>query len=538
MKPAAWIVAMAALVSAFSASADGDWRAAAAARAKLHAARLALLPEKYRDVPNYYPVKRWEEAQLDRALGELAAGVPPAREPGRHLEAYLDDIDDSAQPFRVYIPERPAEKPGLLIFLHGFSPSLDRLTAPDVPEALAALAEAAGAYAAAPFGRGDTDYQHIGERDVLRVIDEMAARYGIDGEKVVLAGGSMGGLGCWCIGARQAPLFNALAVVCGRADFYEWHGLAPGEIPSWQREIIDVQFATRYLPNLTNTSVVAVHGALDEVVTYNQGVFPVRRLNELGARDVRLVTLPEGEHDIYAEAFADAAFTNLVARGLRERLPKAPRGGPSPAFPGEAGSRAMDALLRPFMLVAGCDYFGEGYSNELFNARIREWEAFAHGTPRSKMEHLLTLQDVGQRDFVVFGEPEYSRLSAFLLRRAGVAVRRDAFVYGGKTLKRDAHHGFLLALQNPFNTNLAAIVQCGIPWASGQAPNHRFDRVPDVISYTDENDRFGYPVAEAAGFIDAAGRVRWSPEPFTEGIRKLEEPDFPDFAEFNTADPD
>ena len=532
MRQAGRIAVLASLLAALSAAATPDWRAAATARVKLHAARLALLSEKYREVPNYYQVKYWEEAQLDRALGELAAGIPPSKEPGRHLEAYLDELDDSAQPFWVCIPARPAEKPGLLIYLHGFSAAMDRLTAPEVPGALAALAEEAGAYAVAPFGRGDTDYQHIGERDVLRVIDEMAARYGIDREKVVLAGGSMGGLGCWCIGARQAPLFNAIAVACGRADFYEWHGLAPDEIPSWQREIVDVQFATRYLPNLTNTSVVAVHGALDDVVTYNQGVFPVRRLNELGARDVRLVTLPEGEHDIYAEAFSDAAFTNLVARGLRERLPKASRGGPSPAFPGEAGSRAMDALLRPFLLIAGCDYFGEGYSNELFQARMREWEAFAHGTPRSKMEYLLTLQDVGQRDFVVFGEPEYSRLAAFLLRRAGVAVRRDAFEYGGKTLKRDAHHGFLLALQNPFNTNLTAIVQCGIPWASGQSPNHRFDRIPDVISYTDENDRFGYPVADEAGFIDAKDRIRWSPNPFTEGIRKPPEPDFFDYTDF------
>ncbi|MBQ6924869.1 MAG: prolyl oligopeptidase family serine peptidase [Kiritimatiellae bacterium] len=507
---------MAALLAASAVSAAPDWRTQATARARLHAARLALLAGKYRDIPNNYAVRRWEEAQLDRALRDLAAPAAPSNAPGSHLEAYLDDLDGSAQPFWVRIPEKPAEKPGLLVFLHGYSGTIDRLTIPDVPEPLALWAAQAGAYAVAPFGRGDTDYQHVGERDVLRVIDEMAARYAIDRDKIVLSGHSMGGLGCWCIGARHASLFNAVAIVSGRGDFYEWHGLAPEELPSWQREIVDVQFSTRYLSNLTNTSVVAVHGALDEVVTYNQGRFPVRRLNALGARDVRLVTFPEGGHDVFADAVADASFSNLVVRGLTERLPRAPAGGPAPSFPGEAGSRAMDALLHPFLLVAGSDLFGEGYPDESFASRIREWEDFAHGAPRAKREPSLTMRDVTPCNLVFFGEPEYSRLIAFLLRRAGVAVRPDAFVYAGKRLPRDERHGFLITLANPFNTNRTAIVQCGIPWATGQAHNHRFDRIPDVICYTDEEDRFGYPIAVEAGFIEADGRVRWSPNPTAE----------------------
>ena len=531
MRQAARIAVAVALVSASFVSAAPKWSGAVTARAKLHSARLSILAEKYGDIPNYYAVKHWEEANLGLALRALAESCAPSNSPGRHLEAYVDPVDDSAQPFWVYVPEKPAPKPGLLVFLHGYSSTIDRLVAPDVPGALADLAEQAGAYAVAPYGRGATDYQHIGERDVLIVINEMASRYGIDREKVVLSGMSMGGLGCWCMGARHARLFNALAVICGRADFYEWHGLGPEDIPSWQRDIIDVQFATRYLPNLTNTSVVAVHGALDEVVTYNQGVFPVRRLLSLGARDIRLVTIPDGEHDAYAYAIADAAFTNLIVRGLSERLPRAPAGGPAPAFPGEAGSRAMNALLRPFLLVCGGDWYGNGYSNEFFKARIREWEDYAHGTPRSKQEQMLTMEDVGERSFVIFGEPEYSRVISFLLRRAGVAVRRDAFVYGGKTLKRDDGHGFLIAMPNPFNTNKTAIVQCGIPWAAGQSHNHRFDRIPDVISYTGDNDRFGYPIADEAGFIGDDGKVRWSPNPTADIYVNTEEWDsvFPQF---------
>ncbi len=499
-----------------------DWRVAVTARAKLHMARGVILAEKYRDAPNYYAVKRWEESHLGLALRELVAPTAPSNAPGRHLEAYIDGVDESAQPFWVYIPEKPAPKPGLLVYLHGYSPAIDRLVAPNVPEQLTDLAEQAGAYAVAPYGRGATDYQHLGEWDVLRVIAEMASRYGIDRGKVVLAGVSMGGLGCWCIGARHARRFNAIAVISGRADFYEWHGLGPNDIPSWQRDIIDVQFATRYLPNLTNTSVIAVHGALDEIVTYNQGLFPVRRLAMLGARSARLITLAESGHNVFADAMADAAFTNLIVRGLSERLPRAPADVLTPAFPGEAGSRTMNALLRPFLLVRGGDWYGNGYSEESFNARIREWEAYAHGMPRFKQECALTLPEVSKRNLVIFGEPEYSRVISFLLNRAGVAVRRDAFLYAGKTLKRDDRHGFLIALPNPFNTNFTAVVQCGLPWATGQAHNHRFDRIPDVISYTDAMDRFGYPIADEAGFIDDDGKVRWSPNPTAEAVEDVE----------------
>ncbi len=185
----------------------------------------------------------------------------------------------------------------------------------------------------------------------------------------------------------------------------------------------------------------------------------------------------------------------------------------------------MNALLHPFLLVAGGDSFGRGYPDESFRARIREWENFAHGAPRAKRESSLTLQDAGRCNLVFFGEPEYSRFIAFLLRRAGVAVRPGAFVYAGRMLPRDDSHGFLLAVPNPFDTNRTAIVQCGIPWARGQANNHRFDRIPDVICYTDEQDRFGYPIAVEAGFIEADGRVRWSPNPTTDADVNTESPD-------------
>lgn len=45
----------------------------------------------------------------------------------------------------------------------------------------------------------------------------------------------------------------------------------------------------------------------------------------------------------------------------------------------------MNALLRPFLLVCGCDWYGDGYSNELFKARNRETPAATIAAPESRI---------------------------------------------------------------------------------------------------------------------------------------------------------
>lgn len=508
-----------------------DWRDAATARVKLHSARLSLLAEKYHEISNYYSVWQWEKLQLDTALSGLAAGIEPTSKSQLRLEAVVSKIDESAQPYWLYVPEKKVESPGLVVYLHGYNPAYDILIAPTPSDALLEIAEKCGAYVVVPFARGNNDYQHIGEVNVLEVLDDVLARNPVDRDKIVLYGASMGGLGCWCLGARNAHLFNAIVIAAGRGDFYVWHKLKPDEIPSWHREIIDTQFATRYLQNLTNTCIVALHGLQDDIVTYEQGAYPVECLEKLGSKKVRLVSFMQQGHEVCTNALTDAQAVNLITRGLTAKLDHADKRAVSPRFPGEAGSRAMNALLEPFMLVAGGNSSGECYDCDMFKDRIHEWELFAHGTPPSKSESRLLRADVTKYNLIFFGEPEESPIIAYILRSAGVVIRRHSFVYAGKTLKRSPDHGFLIALPSPFDKKRTVIVQCGLPWAKGQDSNHRFDRIPDVISYTSEDDMFGYPVAEAAGFINDDGTVRWSPNPFTESIKKIEEPEY-DFSPY------
>ena len=514
-RPAYILPALFAMLTTLPLVADDAWRADFTALARLHMERLGVLKSKYATNPYALPYEAQERARAEAAMSALAASAPPPRAPGVRLEAFMSAIDASPQPFWTFSPEKPAARPGLLLFLHGYSPDLDLVTAPGIPAALTNLAERAGAYIAAPFGRGNTDYQGIGEADVLRVLDEMARRHGIDTNRVVLSGSSMGGLGVWCIASRWPALFNAAVPISGRADYYVWHKIRPDDLPQWQREIVDVQFAGRYLPRLANTTIAAAHGALDDIVTYDQGSYPVSVLRGRGAREASLVTFDDLGHDIFGEAITNATIASTILKGLTEDLPRpTPEAAvPAPRFRGESGSRVMDALLSPFAFVAGDSVYGFGYPQEDFSERVAEWVRFAHGAPFAVRETSLTLREASTRNLFLFGEPESSPLIRYCLRHSGASITRSAFVLAGKRLPREGH-GLILALPNPFNTNLTAVVQCGLPWGRGTADNHRYDRIPDVISYSDKLDAFGYPFAEAAGFLTPSNTIRWCAPPY------------------------
>jgi hypothetical protein len=162
----------------------GDW-----ARAQLKLEKCALLVEQYvGTAARDEQFKR--ELEGGRAIVRaFAAGKssPPPRTGLMEL-AYLSDIDGSAQPYYLYVPEKlDLGKPApLLLFLHGYVSDLDKVNWFDqtVPESAKKMAEKMGAVLLSPFARSNTDFQGIGERDVLRTIDEVKRDYPIDAGRV------------------------------------------------------------------------------------------------------------------------------------------------------------------------------------------------------------------------------------------------------------------------------------------------------------------------------------------------------------------
>ncbi len=267
-----------------------------------------------------------DEIALARA--ELArishAEQAPKREPGAHEEGYCSENDGSFQPFLVHLPAGDEETKGrpLLVFLHGYSPYLevDNWTEM-IPQGCYKLADDLGFVFAAPFGRGNTDYQGIGEQDVLNVIEEMKRRYGVDADRVVISGLSMGAMGAWNIAAHYPHLFAGLLVISGRADWYAWKGVDPDALPPWKRNLIEGDFAAELGENLAAVPVYAVHGSRDTMIPY--GEFEAARRRIAPAHPgARFVSIENGSHWIHS-AVLELEDVRRWLSGLRRAIPAA-----------------------------------------------------------------------------------------------------------------------------------------------------------------------------------------------------------------------
>lgn len=498
--------------------AGDEWRQWEQARVRLHVARMIVLE---RDYPfDFYLRARVENEQtaLRDAQQALATNQPPAVQPGLRLEAYLSMNDDAPQPFLRYLPAgySPTSAPPLVVFLHGYHPAMDIVDGPYLPSEFTFLADESGACVTAPFGRSNTDFQGLGEQDVLRVIDEMQTRYHTDPRRVVLCGYSMGGLGVWCIGARHPERFNGLLVVSGRGDFYTWHRLAPADVPPWQRRLIDTQFAAARAPSLTNLHILAWHGVQDALVPFREGraiVDLVRPRNP----HIEFFAFSQGGHGI----FADALLHPRTMVWLRDALTRVkPRDRPTGLRVGETGSRLQNAFLQPFLFVGGLSTNREADAS-LLATRADEWRRFSRSAPRTMLEADIKTNLAAVCHLYIFGEPETSPLVRSVLQSAGVEVTPAAFRIAGRSLPR-ADHGLWFTGRNPFNPQRRGIVQCGIPWGAALSDNHRYDRIPDVIVYKQKADRWGVNLAVAAGYLDEKDGVKWFDPPVTPAILPME----------------
>lgn len=190
---------------------------------------------------------------------------------GYRQMAYRSDIDNSIQPYSLYLPESysPDKKYSLAVMLHGYSENdydFGIKLASLLPEDFIIVSV---------FGRGDLYYQSAGEQDVIDVIDRIMSRYSVDENRVYLMGSSMGGLGTWRIGTLYSDRFAAIAPFCG------WYGYD-------------------LLENLGNMKTYIVHGNADDVVPIKFEKNCAERLQKLGY-DVTFIEIANGSHNAWSE---------------------------------------------------------------------------------------------------------------------------------------------------------------------------------------------------------------------------------------------
>ena len=261
--------------------------------------------------------------------------------------AYVSNIDDSAQPYFVTVPETyDKTKPQpLIVYLHGYAPELDKVNwwSEGVMRntKLNERAAANGWLAAYCFGRANTDFQGIGEADVLKVVEEMKRLFSVDADRVFLTGLSMGGLGAWTIAAHYPHLFAGAIPISGRADFYLWQVLSSqwgfdtsrpvpfkemaqyaARLSPFQRWLFEGDFARPLVENFRNVPVFMLHGDRDHLDKVAQSRMMAQLLKERGSEH-RYDEIQGGDHWIgYERVFADDRVFDWMRERTRNLWPK------------------------------------------------------------------------------------------------------------------------------------------------------------------------------------------------------------------------
>lgn len=230
----------------------------------------------------YGSLLEFEELQL-RIAGKGSAWHPY----GLVRLAYRDEIDDAPLFCRVYLPPGydPAKRWPLVISLHGKNEENPPYgNYPGMDRHFDSMVDRYQMIMLYPYGRGNTFYQGIGDRDVLRCLALLKHYCAIDDDHVYLTGGSMGGAGTWYVGTHYPELFAALSPYFGgreyrvTADPKVQAGLSPRQLFRLER----LKSVFTNAESLLTTPVFVNHGTLDKTVPVGISRYGVRLLQGWG----------------------------------------------------------------------------------------------------------------------------------------------------------------------------------------------------------------------------------------------------------------
>jgi predicted esterase len=206
---------------------------------------------------------------------------PFAGKKGDFRRAYRSTVDQTLQPYRLFVPAAyDGAKPlPLMVALHGMGGDENSMF-DQYGKELPVDADKAGFIVVAPKGRDPASmYRGSAEQDVLDVMNEVQRDYRVDRTRIFLMGHSMGGFGTWSIAQDHPGLFAALGPISGG-------GSAEGMV------------------KLRNIPQYVTHGDDDRTVSVNSSRTMVEAGKKAGA-SITYVEVPGGSHVSVAQpAFA------------------------------------------------------------------------------------------------------------------------------------------------------------------------------------------------------------------------------------------
>lgn len=212
---------------------------------------------------------------LDEAEARIMAlknqRTPWLEEAGWKVLGFYSEIDGSAQPYGVEIPEGlkwgSEEKPvPMWIWLHGRGDTATDLhfIAGKLDSKKPGQFQPKGTIVIHPFGRYCNGWKSAGETDVFEARDDAVARFNVDRDRIALAGFSMGGAGAWHMGAHFADQWACVHAGAGFVDVKRYQKLTPEKMPpAYEQTLWGVYDVPGYARNFFNVPLVVYSGEED-----------------------------------------------------------------------------------------------------------------------------------------------------------------------------------------------------------------------------------------------------------------------------------
>jgi len=245
----------------------------------------------------------------------LAAAAVLLAQPatGPQLTAFHSDVDDSQQPYGLYVPKSlaPGKRYPLVISLHE-EDSNHRLNLRRIFGVVSRTGEIdtdnmrnfppvrdVDYLIATPYARGTMGYRGIAEKDVYDVLADVERRFPVDEDRVYLTGISMGGGGALWLALTRPGLWAAVAPVC------------PAPIPA----------AEELAGNALNLPIRLFHGDLDPIVSVDSSRAWHRRFLDL-AVPADYIEYPGVRHNAWDQAYRGGAIFDWFSKFRRDRFPQ------------------------------------------------------------------------------------------------------------------------------------------------------------------------------------------------------------------------
>jgi len=243
----------------------------------------------------------------------LALAPALLAQPGPRLLTFLSSVDNSEQPYALYLPPTydSAKTYPLVVSLHS-EESTHRLNFRqlfgvanqfrqvygDDPR-FYPVARDADFIVAFPFARGSIGYRGVAESDVYDMLADVERRFTIDRDRVYLTGISMGGAGALWYALTRPDVWAAVAPLCAAA------------IPGGES----------LAPNLLDVPIRLFHGDQDPVIPVQSSRAWQRLLLDAGV-PAEYFDYPGVRHDVWNVAYKNGAIFDWFAQFHRDRFPQ------------------------------------------------------------------------------------------------------------------------------------------------------------------------------------------------------------------------